>query len=271
MFFLLLMNIQETFGIELPSGWEWIGDWCLDTSLVNTADGWVYAPDVESLKWPKSYDPLKFVNHVRQRKWIRKRKQLSGNTKHEVSVGLLNPGDSMPLPLAGLTQSGLFILKLRPLNFGSHDDFSWSSVVDRYGQSEVSGRPDSSSEVCVSSLTESDKLLYCTQISGTSSDVCHKLWFCVSIRATEIAKDIHSDPIEDWSIVVKPPLSITNYLPLRAEYSVLEMQASGHFVARSRGIFFPGKTVKVHTADVRTPLFLSLLPQRGWLPMHVRS
>ncbi|KAJ0048722.1 hypothetical protein Pint_15724 [Pistacia integerrima] len=259
---------QATFGIELASGWEWIGDWHLDTSLVNTADGWVYAPDVESLKWPESFDSLNFVNYARQRRWIRKRKQISGNIKHEISVGLLKPGDSIPLPLAGLMQSGLFVLKLRPLNLGIHDEYSWSSVVDRSGRSEFSGRPDSSDEISVSTLTESDELLYCTQISGTSANVCHKLWFCVTIRATEIARDIYSDPIEDWSLVVKPPLSITNYLPLKAEYSVLEMQASGHFVACSRGILFPGKTVKVHNADVTTPLFLTLLPQRGWLPIH---
>jgi vacuolar protein sorting-associated protein 13A/C len=104
---------------------------------------------------------------------------------------------------------------------------------------------------------------------GTSSG-SHKLWYCVSIQATEIAKDIHSDAIQDWCLVVKSPLTISNFLPLAAEYSVLEMQSSGHFLTCSRGVFLSGKTVQIHSADIRKPLFLSLLPQRGWLPVHVR-
>ncbi|KAH7549714.1 hypothetical protein JRO89_XS13G0070800 [Xanthoceras sorbifolium] len=262
---------QAISGIELPSGWEWIGDWVLDKSSVNTTDGWVYAPDVESLKWPESFDPLKFVNHARQRRLIRKRKQIPCSKRQEISVGLLKPGDTAPLPLSGLTQSGLYVLQLRPSNSINLDEYSWSSVVDKPSQSEVSGGQEGFSEICVSTLTESEELLYCTQTTGTSSNDFHRLWFCVSIQATEIAKDMHSDPIQDWNLVVKSPLSITNYLPLTAEYSVLEMKASGHFVACCRGIFHPGKTVKVHNADIRSPLFLSLLPQRGWLPINVRS
>lgn len=259
---------QAISGFELPSGWEWMGDWYLDTSSANTADGWVYAPDIESLKWPESFDPLKFVNYARQRRWIRKRKQISDSVTQEIPVGLLNPGDTLPLPLSGLTQSGLFVLQLRPSNLDSPDQFSWSSVVDRSGLLEDSGRREVSSEICVSSLMESEELLYCNQISGTSSSGCQKLWFCVSIQATEIAKDIHSDPIQDWIIIVKAPLSITSYLPLAAEYSILEMQASGHFIACCRGVHTPAKAVKVHNADLRNPMFLSLLPQRGWLPIH---
>ncbi|PWA98621.1 pleckstrin (PH) domain superfamily protein [Artemisia annua] len=111
-------------------------------------------------------------------------------------------------------------------------------------------------------------LLYCSEISGTSSNRSSGMWFCLAIQASEISKDICSDPIQDWNIVVKSPLSITNYLPLAAEYSVLEMQTTGHFIASSRGIFTPGETVKVMNADIRNPLYFSLLPQRGWLPIH---
>lgn len=256
---------------DLPSGWEWTSDWVVDRSSVNNADGWVYDPDVESLKWPESFDPLKFVNHARQRKLIRKRKQVLGSKTPEISVGLLKPGNSLPLPLSGLTQYGLYVLQLRPSSTNNIDEFAWSAVVNKLSQSEVYEGQEGTSELCVSTLTESEELLYCTQITGTSSSDPHRLWFSVSIQSTEIAKDIHSDPIQDWNLVVKAPLSISNYLPLTAEYSVLEMKASGHFVACCRGIFCPGKTVKIHNGDIRNPLFLSLLPQRGWLPINVRN
>ncbi|CAK7356236.1 unnamed protein product [Dovyalis caffra] len=259
---------EEISRVGLPSGWEWIEDWHLDTLSINDADGWVYSPDVESLKWPHSFDPSEFANHARQRRWIRKRKQMSCDVKQEVSIGLLKPGESMPLPLSALTQSGLYVLQLRPSYVTTHEEYSWSSVVDdKPGPSEGFGEPKDSG-ICLSALAESEKLLYCSQISGTSSKGSHKLWFCLSIQATEIAKDIHSDPIQDWCLVVKPPLTFSNYLPLAAEYSVLNRQASGHFVACARGVFSPGEIVKVHTADIRKPLFLSLLPQKGWLPIH---
>ena len=262
--------MQATSGVELPSGWEWIDNWNLDTSSTNTAGGWVYAPDVGSLKWPESDDSVISLNSARQRKWTRNRKQISLDAK-EIFVGQLKPGDTVPLPLSALTQSGRFVFQLRPSNFDGSDKYSWSYVVGKPGQLEVSGKPKGTSEIYVSALTESEELLCCTQLSETSSNASsHKLWFCVGIQATEISKDIRSDPILDWSLVVKSPLSITNYLPLTAEYSILEMRASGHFIPCSRGIFCPGRTVNIYNADICNPLFLSLLPQRGWLPSHVR-
>ncbi|XVF52445.1 hypothetical protein PTKIN_Ptkin05aG0018700 [Pterospermum kingtungense] len=259
---------QATSSVELPSGWEWIDDWHLDTLSTNTAGGWVYAPDVKSLKWPESDDSLISLNSARQRKWTRNRKQISLDAK-EIFVGQLRPGDTMPLPLSALTQPGPFVFQLRPSNFDGSDKYSWSSVVGKPGQLHDSGKPKGTSDIYVSALNESEELLCCTQLTETSSNAfSHKLWFCLGIQATEISKDIRSDPILDWSLVVKSPISITNYLPLIAEYSILEMRASGHFIACSRGIFHPGRTVNIYNADMCNPLYLSLLPQRGWLPLR---
>ncbi|KAI6702353.1 hypothetical protein NL676_011489 [Syzygium grande] len=250
---------------ESPPGWNWIDDWHLDKTSVTTADGWVYAPDVESLKWPESCDSLKSVNYARQRKWVRNRKKISGHQKLEISLGQLSPGDTVPLPLSGLIQSENFVLQLRPSRIHDSNEYSWSSVLNRL---EDSGELKGISEIRVSALVESDELLYCTLLNGTSSNGSQKLWFCVSIQATELAKDIRSDPIQDWNIVIKAPLSLTNFLPLAAEFTVLEMQSGDHFSACARGILSPGTPVNVYHADIRSPLFLSLLPQRGWLPVH---
>lgn len=190
--------------------------------------------------------------------------------RKEIYVGTLRPGETVTLPLFALTQTGVFVLQLRPSNLSDPVQYSWSSVVDRLDQSEDSSKLSLPSGISVSSLTESEELLSCTEISGISSSNCTKMWFSVSIQATEIAKDICSDPIQDWNLVVKSPLSITNFLPLMAEYSVMEMHTSGNFVSRSRSVFYPGETVNIYNADIRNPLFFSLLPNRGWLPVNVR-
>ncbi|KAL2233065.1 UNVERIFIED_CONTAM: putative vacuolar protein sorting-associated protein 13D, partial [Sesamum indicum] len=253
--------------LDLPAGWEWLDEWHVDNS-VKRPDGWVYAPDSESLKWPESYNSLKYVNYARQRRWIRNRKRAAEDFKSEIIVGPLKPGETIPLPLPCLSQSALYVLHLKPLNVEAANQYSWSSVMDVSARSHQAERSTEISEICVSTLTETEKLLYCSEISGSSSSNLHAMWFCLSTQSTEIAKDIHFNPIQDWTIVVKSPVSITNYLPLVAEISLLEMQASGHFLACYRGVLGPGETVKVYNADIRNPLYFSLLPQKGWLPQH---
>ncbi|XP_019086561.1 PREDICTED: uncharacterized protein LOC104718635 [Camelina sativa] len=186
------------------------------------------------------------------------------NSIPDIPIGLLKSGDTLPVPLSGLAQSASYVLKLKCVMPDGSDVYSWSSVVSRPGESETAC--ESESEISISALAESEHLLCCTQISSTSGEN-KKLWFCLNIQATEIAKDIRSDPIQDWTLVVKSPFSIANCLPFGAEYSVLEMQASGHFICRCRSVFGSGETVKVYSVDIRNKLYFSLLPQRGWLPM----
>lgn len=272
--FLVLSHQLLSFGqgrneVEVPSGWEWVDEWHVDKSSVNTADGWVYAPDFNSLKWPESSNPLKSVNYARQRRWLRNRQGKPRDPQAHIYVGPVRPGEVVPLPLSVLTHSGLYALQVRPSNLEKTEEYSWSSVMDMSGNTQDLGMPAESSGISVSILSESEKLLYCPVVSGTSSNSNRGMWFCLSIQATEIAKDMHSDPIQDWTLVIRPPLAITNYLPLTAEYSVLEMQADGHFLTCDRGVVCPGESVKFYNANIRNPLYFSLLPQRGWLPLHV--
>ncbi|KAL3619418.1 hypothetical protein CASFOL_036988 [Castilleja foliolosa] len=262
-------NFEEGIsGVVLPSGWEWVDEWQIDNSSVNTVGGWVYAPDFESLKWPESYNSLKYVNYARQRRWIRNRKRASEGVKAEIIVGPIEPGESVSLPLPCVSQSALYMFHLKPSNMEGGNQYSWSSVVDMPAQSEDVENSKEVPEICLSALSESEKLLHCPVNSGSPSSSLRGVWFCLSIKATEIAKDIRFNPIQDWTIVVKPPVSIANYLPLMAETSLLEMQASGHFISCYRGLSSPGESVNVYNADIRNPLYFSLLPQRGWLPIH---
>lgn len=266
---IILFIAQGASIVELPDGWEWTDDWHVDMTSVRMADGWVYAPDTEHLKWPESSDHINSVNYARRRKLIRHRRRIICDGDDQISVGLLKPGDTMPLPLSGLAHPVIsYVLQLRPKNSIDGRECSWSVVLKKHGRTEISGSHEESPEICVSALTESDSLLFCSQIDGTSSNISQGLWFCLSTQAKEIGKDMNSDPIHDWNLIVNSPISLVNYLPLSADYSVAVNQL-GEENTCSQGTLGPGETVKIYNADLRDPLYLSLLPEGGWQPIHV--
>ncbi|XP_075505709.1 uncharacterized protein LOC142542773 isoform X1 [Primulina tabacum] len=253
-------------GVQLASGWQWLDEWSVDKSAVNTSDGWVYAPDLENLGWPESYNPLKHANYARQRRWTRNRKRVFEDFKSEIVLGPLKPGEVLPLPVPCLASSALYVLQLRPSE--TTDKYLWSSAMDMSTQAEDMDRSKEVSEICVSNLVESESLLCCSEIGESSSHGLRGMWFSLSTKATEIMKDIHFNPIHDWAIVIKSPVSVANYLPFMTEISLLEMQTSGHFLSSFRGVFSAGETVKMYNSDIRNPLYFSLLPQAGWLPLQ---
>ncbi|XP_073000916.1 uncharacterized protein [Typha latifolia] len=259
---------QGPSSVKLPEGWEWTDDWHVDKASVGTADGWVYASDTEHLKWPESSNQSNSVNYARQRRWIRHRKYIAHEKKSQISVGVLSPGDTAPLPLSALTHPVVsYLLQLRPQNPDDNKEYTWSTVRDIENQTEISSRHEELSGICVSELSESEELLFCSQLDGSSSDVSRGLWFCASIRAKEIGKDIHSDPIHDWNIVIKSPLSLIYYLPFSSQYAISVSHSKGEYIPCSQGSLCPGRTVKIYNADLRDPLYLSLVPQ-GWGLIH---
>ncbi|EPS74221.1 hypothetical protein M569_00532, partial [Genlisea aurea] len=251
---------------DLNLGWTWIDEWHVDKPSVDGADGWIYAEDFKSLKWPQSYNPL-INGRARQRRWIRNRKRVADHSEFQVIIRALKPGESVPLPLPCLSQSS-YVLYLRPSDSEATNRYAWSTVVNVSAQSQDAEASRDVLEVCVSALRECENLLYCSE-SGSSSNISQGLWFCLDIQGTEISKDAQSNPIQDWTISVKPPVTIANYLPFTAEISILETQNNGHFRCCYRGLFGPGESVRMYTADIRNPLYLSLLPQGGWLALNV--
>ncbi|KAJ6828337.1 uncharacterized protein M6B38_362940 [Iris pallida] len=255
--------------LNLPDGWEWVDDWHVDMASVRTADGWVYAPDTEKLKWPESSDHINFVNYARQRRWIRNRKNVAFGEESQVTIGVIKPGETIPLPLSGLAHPVVsYAFQFRPENTSDAKEYSWSSVVEKHSQTQVSGETKESPEIYVATLTESDGLLYCSPVNEHSSSTASGLWFCLSIQATQIGKDVHSDPIHDWNLIINSPLCITNFLPLSTEYTVTGKQFSEENGTSSQGVLAPGEAIRIYNADLRDPLYLSVIPQGGWMPLH---
>ncbi|KAK3153327.1 hypothetical protein QOZ80_2BG0170820 [Eleusine coracana subsp. coracana] len=182
-----------------------------------------------------------------------------------ILVGMLEPSSTVSVPLSGLSHPVVpYALQLRPV---IHEgmNYSWSDVQERRSQTEF--RQEEVLNICVSDLYESENLLFCSQINGTSSS-CHGLWFCLSIEAKEIGKDVRMDPIYDWSIVIKSPLCLSFYLPISAHYTISSSHLDNEDSSCSRGTLNPGEVVKVHNVDPRNPLYLSLVPHGGWELMH---
>ncbi len=61
-----------------------------------------------------------------------------------------------------------------------------------------------------------------------------------------------SDTLVDWRLVVRPPLTLQNLLPLPARYIVWEAAAAGgQMRLRTRGSVGPGEAAPVYAADMR--------------------
>ncbi|KAJ0977669.1 hypothetical protein J5N97_013143 [Dioscorea zingiberensis] len=257
---------QGISNIELPEGWDWIDDWHVDKTSTGTDDGWIYAPDIGHINWPESARLTDPENSARQRRWIRHRQYMPLNEKDQILIGLHKPGSGIPLPLSGLTQP--YILEFRPKNDNEQNEYSWSVVLEKHRLNDFSLELENSTEICLSMLTESDGLLYCSQTSGCSLNNKKGLWFCLSTEASEIGKDLHSNPIHDWNLKIYSPLSVTNFLPLAAEYAVNDQLPTEETVPCFKDTIVPGETVNIYNADPRDPLYLSVLPQGGWQQLH---
>lgn len=184
----------------------------------------------------------------------------------QILIGTLEPNSTIPVPLSGLSHPLMpYMLQLRPAKHHDHENYSWSDVQERRSQTEF--RKEEILDLCVSDLYESENLLFCSQVDGTSNS-CHGLWFCLSIEGKEIGKDVQMEPIYDWCIIIKSPLCLTYYLPIAAHYTVSSSHLDNEDSSCSLGTLSPGEAVKVHNVDPRNPLYLSLVPHGGWELMH---
>ncbi|XP_057872719.2 uncharacterized protein LOC131078906 isoform X2 [Cryptomeria japonica] len=255
---------QEFPEIQVPLGWEWASDWYIDKTNSTSPEGWTYAFDFGQLKWPPPLGSEVLSTSVKRRRWIRKRKCISKDQMQPISVGVICPADMMPLPVACLNSFGpKYALQLKPQNFNGTDRYDSGKVLIYKGAQKYEKVP----HICVSSLVETEALIYCpAEVASSSSR--NDLWFCLSVKATEIGKDIHLDPIRDWKLVLTAPLTFVSFLPVESEFSILEKLSGGELSVLYRGVIKSGQAVKVYCVDLQKPLYFCLFIQGGWQPIH---
>lgn len=260
---------QDFPEIQLPPSWKWASDWHIDNTSSSSSEGWAYAFDFRHLNWPPSFNPEGPTTFVRRRRWIRTRQHISNDGRHSFSVGILRAGEVTPLPVECLGRAGpKYILKFKPCNLNGVDEYLWSHVFNYRGRHDSDPKHVSMPCISVPLLMETEELVYTPAKEASATTHRNGLWFCMSVKATVIGKDVHLDPIRDWKLVLTAPLTLISFLPVSSEFSVLEKLSGGELSVRYRGVVKSGETIKVYSADLRNPLYFSLIPQGGWQPIH---
>ncbi|BBN04917.1 vacuolar protein sorting-associated protein 13A/C [Marchantia polymorpha subsp. ruderalis] len=260
-------STEEFPAVKLPPGWTWISDWHVDQVAGVDEEGWSYGFDFRNLNWPPTNGSERLFSFVRRRRWVRSRQSVTGGSTR-VTVGTLAPGGKIPLPIACLrATSPDYCLQIRPQPGGYHPgSYKWSQVIPYKGFPDHGVKQESSKEIRIQSLVETEELLSCSLEASSSLSSEKDIWFCLETTATSVGKDAEMDPIKDWKLVITAPLMLTNYLPVPSEYSVSEKRTGKGLIVRERGIIKPGEAAGIFHADLRKPLHLTWLPQGGWQP-----
>ena len=73
---------QYKESVQLPEGWCWDGDWEIDMSDDNDADGWAYG----GFSWKFLAAECTATSFVRRRRWLRVRRKVGGGDNRNVDT-----------------------------------------------------------------------------------------------------------------------------------------------------------------------------------------
>jgi vacuolar protein sorting-associated protein 13A/C len=216
---------------------------------------------------------------ARRRRLIRQRKCIP-ETHHLHSrqiVGVIQPGDSVPLPWAGSDSKSDMCVQVRPQAESSL--YSWGRAIsDLIAQSRTQntseGAPSVStrqtkSNIPVSALPlkeleKTEEILFSKVLQGSSGSGHGLCWLNVDVDAAVLYNEVNK-PLPDWRITVNAPVKLENRLPCSAAYIIWEKpRASGNLIRQQDGIVSAGGSVHIFSVDVRRTIYLTWLAQGGW-------
>ncbi|KXZ49125.1 hypothetical protein GPECTOR_23g54 [Gonium pectorale] len=270
--------------VPLPAGWEWEGPWKVDLSSHVDGEGWFYATASWNLN---SYPPAPeqarcgATDLVRRRRWTRTRRCVAppaaaaaapaaaaGRARGHVSQGSAGPGPTAPGATAG-AQPG-----------GQGDAFDlFGDLVVSAPAAELVQAPDRRTPQAQSRQSAGPLGHVSAGDSGGAGDVesprGQAAWLSVTLEAEALEAADATAAVEgegggsggssmlDWRLVVRPPLTLRNLLPVPARYVIWEGGAGGSGPLRRRqvGSMAPGESAAVLAADMRRQVFLSYAPE----------
>ncbi|XP_031479692.1 uncharacterized protein LOC116250249 isoform X3 [Nymphaea colorata] len=273
---------KDFFEPALPNGWKWTSDWTIDKSLFVDNEGWAYASDFQSLKWPPLSSRMcrkSVLDFVRRRRWIRIRELFSETTSKisRVILPIIKPGSSLVLPWKSMINSEPLCLQVRPFVEGCQDTYFWTRTITNDPPSFIHGNNERDAEglaffsrsstnqsgpVCafmLNQLEKKDMLLFTTRCNNKEG----AFWFSIGTDASILQTELNS-PVYDWRISLSPPIKLENKLPYHAEYSIWEKD-EGNRIKVHNGIVSRGCSAFIYSADVRKPIYLSWMAEGGWV------
>ncbi|XP_010266663.1 PREDICTED: uncharacterized protein LOC104604129 isoform X2 [Nelumbo nucifera] len=273
---------KDFFEPSIPPGWQWTSSWTIDRSQCVDIEGWAYAPDYQSLKWPPTTSksctksPLDFV---RCRRWIRTRQQQSEENTNSVNnfACVVSPGTSVALPWSSTARDSDLCLQVRPFVEYTRSPYSWAYAAT-FGSGNGHGNDQSLTDYSslsrqvqpgntlpvftfkLNQLEKKDVLLYCCPSQGSKK----YFWLSVGTDASVLQTELNT-PVYDWKISINSPLKLENRLPCPAEFTIWEKTKEGNSVERQHGIISSRNSVHIYSADIRKPIYLTLFVQGGWV------
>eukprot|EP00850_Spirogloea_muscicola_P002380 SM000009S23509 [mRNA] locus=s9:423530:451441:+ [translate_table: standard] len=158
---------QEFLEPPLPAGWEWTSDWQVEKAGHVNREGWAYAPAFRISHWPPSAKARRrgVLDFTRRRRWVRTRERVAGaGGEDRMIVGVLQPGEDVPLPSACLRRSSAdYCIQVRPYGGGdvTTAQHEWSVAV-RVRAKKRSNERVPAWEFRARALSETCELVCCT-------------------------------------------------------------------------------------------------------------
>ncbi|KAK9819963.1 hypothetical protein WJX72_004515 [[Myrmecia] bisecta] len=279
--------------VNLPEGWEWEGPWEVEKSGHVDSEGWSYAADFGSLKYPPKPGSEKksTFDFCRRRRWVRRRRQIASsllqarrstsfrsdsiprcadpNVERTV-LGTIDPGESIPLPY-GWRSSGKQV-QLRPVldahNDNTHcwsmgaSDGDYSLRLDQVDEGLTRLLACPPTEDAAAKGKEAVSADITQQGCGLAAElVTSPVWLSLIVEGDPFPGDQGYEPLIDWKILVAAPLILENQLPMRGSYLVWESPKEGNnLILRQSGVVASGQRAHIYAADTRRTVSLQFYP-----------
>ncbi|KAI3684030.1 hypothetical protein L1987_84552 [Smallanthus sonchifolius] len=271
-------STNDFYEPPLPPGWTWTSAWMIDKSDPVDVDGWAYGRDYQTLNWPPTpqNSSKSAQDNVRRRRWTRTRQKLTEQHSSNTSgseIHVLEPGCSFVLPWRSMSRDSDSCLQIRP---SAHEEglCTWGCPVGLVSASPGGTTEQGQQQSKESSVKQGKKistpLFKLNQLEKNDTLWCcpmtdsKQFWLSVGADASVIQTELNSH-VYDWKISVNAPLKLENRLPCPAQFTIWEKLNSGNTIERQRGLLSSRGVVPIYYADVRSPLYLSMSLQGGWM------
>lgn len=201
---------------------------------------------------------------------------LSHRVVSEKVLGTAEPGAALPLPL-GWHRSGMR-LRIRPVFEAEdavdvHDDDAATSAAVSVAKGAKRNAlhewgiviSDVQREFRLDDLREDVvALVRCAPLQQPSSSVMDKgetLFFSFTVESEAVSSTLRTDPMVDWRIIIAPPLTIINELPLPASIMVWETSTGRDLTERLTERLPTGDRVAIHSVDPQKCISFTLYPE----------